>query len=120
MHNKHYLILFLLSTFLLTSCGREGSAIWWKTAESYERVNYIKGRCRDYGYKDGSSEMVDCVATETREMRRWVSDTLDKIGEDVGNLGKSSGNRITCQNYGWWIDKNSLFESSIKSLSLLI
>ena len=94
------LLLFLLSTFLLTSCGRVGSTFWWKSAHPLERVNYIKGICRDYGYKDGSTEMADCVATETREKRQAVDKALDEIGEDVGNLGKSSRNRITCQNYG--------------------
>ena len=44
--------------------------------------------------------MADCVATETREKRQAVDKALDEIGEDIGNLGKSSGNRITCQNYG--------------------
>jgi hypothetical protein len=95
-------ILFgIVLALLLSSCGPSvGSNFWFKFAEPEERIAYYKKICNGYGYKYGTSDMTECIATEIRNKRIVAYEGIKDIGDAIGNYGSSDGNRVTCQTYG--------------------
>ena len=94
------IILSGLMLVLLSSCGARGSHAWFQSAEMPDKILYVKEICRGYGYRDGNSDMTECIATEIRDRRAAANRSLDNIGNSIRSLGDSYGSRVTCQNYG--------------------
>jgi hypothetical protein len=48
-----------------TVVGRTGSPMWFKTASPATQTAHFLAICRGYGFKDGTTEMSQCLQTET-------------------------------------------------------
>ena len=95
------IVIGIVLTLLLSSCvGGISSHYGFRKATTQERVVFVKEICKSYGYNDYTSEMTECVATEIRNRLAAAQRSSDAISESIGNIGKSRGNRVTCQSYG--------------------
>lgn len=50
--------------------GVEGSPVWFARTSPAEQAAFFGKICAGYGYADGTPEMTQCIATESREARR--------------------------------------------------
>ena len=93
-------ILFgIVLALLLSSCGPSiGSNFWFHGASLEERVTYYKKVCKAYGYRDGTSNMTECISTEIRNKRIETDKGFDDMKRSLERAGSS--NRVTCQTYG--------------------
>ena len=94
------IVIGIVLALVLSSCGEISSHYGFRKATTQERVVFVKEICKSYGYNDYTSEMTECVATEIRDRLAAAQRSSDAISESIGNIGKSSGNRVTCQSYG--------------------
>lgn len=68
-------ILNLAPLLLVAGCaadgqlGREGSPFWFSRTSAAEQSAYFGRICSGYGYVQGTPEMVQCIANETRDAR---------------------------------------------------
>lgn len=68
----------VLSLLLVTACtgangdkyvGAPGSPAWFATASMDTKMAYFGQQCAGYGYRQGTPEMAQCIASETRDAR---------------------------------------------------
>ncbi len=84
---KIKIILFVLPIMLiLQSCSHPvGSAMWHKKAPNADITNYYKEMCLGFGYKTGTTELIQCIQTE-------IGVGMDRADAQVSQLIKSLQN----------------------------
>lgn len=82
--SKKITIGIILSAFLLSACdskgnlGEKGSPLWWDRASASEKQQLVKPTCLDYGIKDGTSQMQQCIITEMRIYKGRLDDRFSR------------------------------------------
>ncbi|MDB4842025.1 hypothetical protein OAH73_05600 [Planktomarina sp.] len=91
--SKKITISITVAAFLLSACdsagklGVEGSPAWWSRASASQKQQYVKPTCLDYGIKDGTPQMQQCIITEMRSLKGRLDDKM------------SSPSRAFCRGY---------------------
>ena len=75
---KKFLVIPIL--FPLFSCGPTPQEI------QQNRISQASYSCKEYGYKEGSSEMAECVQAETQRMIQRENDFNDALIRGGGEM----------------------------------
>jgi hypothetical protein len=88
--------------------GRPGSPLWFGTASRATINAHYKENCRDYGFKDGTPEMAQCMQTELRTGRQGSSDRFTNALNKFNDSMKPAPTvRTNCTSWGRTINCTS-------------
>ena len=100
-----YLFSVVAST-ILVSCGGSGgvgmseSPLWHMTASAEEKLTYFKNQCLDFGFKDGSPELAQCIQNQTNQSRSAAGNKMDQIARQQQQWNNQ--NRVRTTNCSRW------------------
>ena len=107
------LSIILFIPFIVVGCstgvsgenvfGREGSLFWFKTASTATQVSYFQDICRNYGFKEQTVEMAQCIQNESNSAKaRALKRNSDYEMEETikREVRRNSDKTITCNQVG--------------------
>lgn len=114
--------LTLLSVSLLAACGNGGigmveSPAWHMTASSAEKKKYYTEQCLEFGFKENTPEMAQCLQIQSNSSKSRASSKMDSALSDYNRSMAEASRRhqdrimspssIRCRTYGAYTNCNA-------------
>jgi hypothetical protein len=77
--------------------GNPGSPMWFASASLTTQVYYYKTECKAYGYKDGTSQMAQCLQSSIQKAKEGARARLDAFSYSQRQYNQ----RFRCNTFGY-------------------
>ena len=92
MHTSKIILAVLPTILLVQGCstgvsgetviGRPGSPAWFRSANMPTQISYFTNKCRNYGFKDSTNEMAQCIQKESNEAKSLAITRLKNASQE--------------------------------------